>query len=64
MVIDMTIYNETTKLYDQIRTMPVWQVTDDTLVYFQNKLADLLSISMQNFDKHQRTLEDFNQKNR
>lgn len=61
MAIEMNTFEEASRLYDQLVTMPVWKVTQEALDYFQNKSADLLTASMANFEQNFWKLERFNQ---
>lgn len=61
MAIEMDTFEEASRLYDQLRTMPVWKITQEALNYFKNKSDDLLAASMANLDENMKKLERFNQ---
>ena len=60
----VNIYNETSRLYDQLKAIPLWKASSAILDEFRNKYEKMMRLSQPKLEANIQTLANANRINR
>ena len=52
MAVEVNVFTEATRLYEQLKAIPLGKATNETLEHFRNRSSELMRASMATFEEN------------